>query len=138
MPVVMPIQSFPYQHLSRSDTWRCPIFNDTDATIVVHPLSVFLQSVILGDIHDVANFAIIERYLSDIMMVRHNLTLQQTVCGARFGHMHHSILRAKLQIIFRIIIILRHYNSSQHFKSKKIRVTRNSGQNPALLPKLCH
>ena len=31
-------------------------FNDTDATIVVHPLSVFLQSVILGDGHDVANF----------------------------------------------------------------------------------
>lgn len=31
-------------------------FNDTDATIVVHPLSVFLQSVVLGDSHDVTNF----------------------------------------------------------------------------------
>ena len=31
-------------------------FNDTDATIVVHPLSVFLQSGVQGDSHDVANF----------------------------------------------------------------------------------
>ena len=28
----------------------------------------------------------------------------------KFGHTHHSILRAKLQIIFRKIIILRQYN----------------------------
>ena len=51
-----------------------------------------------------------DKFISDIMMVGHNLTLQPAVCGVRFGYMPHSILRAKLQIIFRIIIILRQYN----------------------------
>ena len=35
-----------------------------------------------------------------ISVNRFNLTLQPAVCGERFGYMHHSILRAKLQIIF--------------------------------------
>ena len=44
--------------------------DNTDASVVVHPLSVFLQSVILGNSHNIANFCHCEGYLSDIITVR--------------------------------------------------------------------